>query len=291
MSVAVGFLARGGEGAQDAVRAFVRSYKEMPAEYPHDLIVMVKGWSAADGDIAAIFAGIDHLIIELPDDGFDWGAYMRTARQLDHEWIVFFNTHTRLASTGWLRKMMDAAGESVGIVGATASWGSVYTPLMAAWPAVMFTYRNRGLFKACVGAGLRIGEFLIWALPLRISFAPAPNPHVRSNGFLMRRQLFCDYADTVKIPLSKHAAYKLESGRRGLTRYVMSRGLRPVIAGADGRAYQIPDWPLSRTFQNPDQSNLLISDNQTRLYAQSSDEQRKLMEGAAWYGFRPADSR
>lgn len=282
MSVAVAFLARGGEGAADAVRAFVQSYRELPADYPHDLFVLVKGWSAADGDIAAMFAGIDHRIVHLPDDGFDWGAYMRTARQLDHEWILFLNTHSRIQCGGWLRKMMEVTSPSVGIVGATASWGTIYNPLISLWPAIAFTYRSRGFFKAFAGGMIRAIQFPFHAIPTRIAFAAAPNPHIRSNGFLIRRQTFNDFADTVELPHSKVAAHKLESGRRNMTRFVIAQGMVPVVAGADGRAYRISEWPDSRTFQNPDQSNLLIADNQTRLYAGSSEENRRYMEKAAW---------
>ena len=207
MKVAVAYLARGGPGAADSVRAFLDSYKDMPADYAHDLFVMVKGWPTSERDeLARLLSCVDHAVIELPDDGFDWGAYIRTARTLDHEWLVFFNTHSGIQSAGWLRKMMAAASDTIGVVSATASWGSIYNPLMSAWPAVVFTYRNRGLFKAFVGGMLRVLQFPLHAIPARIFFAAPPNPHVRSNGFLVRRKLFCEFADSVEIPQTKFAA-------------------------------------------------------------------------------------
>jgi hypothetical protein len=60
--------------------------------------------------------------------------------------------------------------------------------------------------------------------------------------------------------------YKFEHGRQSMTHQLLKRGLEPLVVGRDGRAYGKEEWYESRTFHSGDQSNLLISDNHTRLY-------------------------
>ena len=91
-----------------------------------------------------------------------------------------------------------------------------------------------------------------------------PNPHLRSNAFLLRRSLFVEFAAQARFPRTKRDTHRLESGRKGLTRFMQSRGLAPVVVGRDHQAYASAQWIEARTFRTPGQPNLLISDNQTR---------------------------
>ena len=59
-----------------------------------------------------------------------------------------------------------------------------------------------------------------------------------------------------------------------MTLQLLKKGLEPLIVGRDGRAYCKEEWYESRTYHSGDQSNLLISDNQTRLYAGQDREMR-----------------
>ena len=63
---------------------------------------------------------------------------------------------------------------------------------------------------------------------------------------------------------------------------LLKRGLEPLIVGRDGRAYGKDEWYESRTYHSGDQSNLLISDNLTRLYAGQDREMRWRYACAAW---------
>ena len=66
---------------------------------------------------------------------------------------------------------------------------------------------------------------------------------------------------------NKMECYKFEHGRQSMTQQLLKKGLEPLIVGRDGRAYGKDEWYESRTYHSGDQSNLLISDNLTRLYA------------------------
>jgi len=97
------------------------------------------------------------------------------------------------------------------------------------------------------------------------SFPQFPNPHVRTNGFLIerRRMLGFDPQDIRE----KLDACAFESGPNGLTTQLRRAGLSAIVVGRDGGGWDVDEWPRSRTFRLQDQANLLISDNQSRKFA------------------------
>ena len=59
-------------------------------------------------------------------------------------------------------------------------------------------------------------------------------------------------------------------------------GLRALIVGRDRRAYDVEEWPQSRTFRTHLQENLAVADNQTRGYLAGSPAARQLLTECAW---------
>lgn len=264
MSLALVYLARGASGGLPSVKAFFEAYCAYPPGCPHSLIVIIKGWKGVKGEEEAkkIAEAHEAKVIGLPDDGFDWGGYMRVAPLLSHDWVFFINTHSRPRIKGWLdllKKTTEEPGMNVGAVGATASYESFIpgflTPIQNALKLIGFTWNK---------------------------FPSFPNPHLRSNAFLVRRQLFIDFTATQKIPSCKRDAWLLESGRDGFTAFLMDRGLKPLVTGANGKYYTLDQWINSGTFRVPGQPNLLIEDNQTRAYDTVNKNYKKRLEMRAW---------
>jgi hypothetical protein len=112
-----------------------------------------------------------------------------------------------------------------------------------------------------------------------------PNPHIRSNGFIIRRtDLLREFPS---IDPGKHAAHLFESGPRGLTTRLLAAGKSAVVVGRDGRAYLPHEWPSSNTFRLDNQPNLLIGDNQTRSFPQLPRAERQTQAYLTW-AIRPA---
>jgi glycosyltransferase involved in cell wall biosynthesis len=108
-----------------------------------------------------------------------------------------------------------------------------------------------------------------------------PNPHIRSNVFMLRRE------DLVKMPLIEGGDPKLvgcafESGADGLSARILKRGERLLLVGANGQAYDIPEWADAGCFRSNGQWNLLATDNQTRAFETFSDAERKTNSILAW---------
>ncbi len=117
-------------------------------------------------------------------------------------------------------------------------------------------------------------------------FRPFPNPHLRSNAFMISRQLLIDL--DFKLDNTKGATNRFESGPDGLPTALAQRGLSSVLVGADGVGYEVADWPKSVTFRLGDQANVLVTDNQTRGFSAMSKWQKTLHERMTWGDFLSA---
>jgi SAM-dependent methyltransferase len=287
MATAVVYLARGADGGLPAAVTFFDAYRRCPPRFAHDLIVIAKGWGQQRERAVMIALAQAHggSVVELPDDGFDWGAYMRLAPTLTHEWICFLNTHSRPQVDGWLDLLSAPAREAasrVGAVGATASWETVLPSLRLPSPAT-------------TGVLLLYPLNALWNLARRLRncwhFDDFPNPHLRSTAFLVRRDLFVEFASQHKIPRTKDESLRLESGKRGLTAFLRSKGFQVLVRGADAKTFGPEDWNASETFRMPGQRNLLIGDNQTLTYDMADPPLKQKLEQAAWgHAFSQEDS-
>jgi hypothetical protein len=123
-----------------------------------------------------------------------------------------------------------------------------------------------------------LGEMGLWD-PARY-FPPFPNYHVRTNAFMAARETLARVRiGTVFFKLS---AFMFESGYDSLTNQILRLGLRPLIVGRDGQAYEKERWHLARTFRQGCQENLLVADNQTDDYADADAARRAELSKFAW---------
>jgi len=109
---------------------------------------------------------------------------------------------------------------------------------------------------------------------------PFPNPHLRSNAFLISRELMNRVWPNFIV--TKRGAYLWENGRKGFTPRIQGLNLRVLVAGKDGHSYAPDEWPRSGTFRQDNQQNLLVADNQTRGYDEADAEKRRQLSMYAW---------
>lgn len=189
-------------------------------------------------------AQVPHEGIFLPDTGFDLGAYFAAASRVNEDLVCFFNTSSEISSQEWLQKLFVNLDQlDVGIVGAS---GSYEAPQHAGLPCT-----------------------------------PFPNPHLRTNAFLIDRKLFLSTRPNAPFT-TKLDAHLFEHGVRGLTRRLVCEGLKALVVGKDGRGYEPAWWIRSATFRQGAQSNLLVKDNQTSAYAGAAIPQKRFLFNLAW---------
>jgi hypothetical protein len=251
----------------EPLREFLRSYHEHPPGAEHELVIALNGARSESADessraaLLAELAGTQHRLFALEKPVLDLAAYDAAARGLEHPRICLVNSYSVGLTDGWLgllSQALDAPG--VGLVGASGSWES-----QAEW------VRGRPRHWAYQLLTLRAA---------RSDYPRFANPHVRTTGFMIGRELLLEMGlDAVR---DKRTAYLQESGRASMTRHVQERGLRAVVVGRDGRSYDVDDWPLSRTFRIGEQENLLIADKQTRDYERAAPRTRRRLCRDSW---------
>lgn len=347
MTIAVLYLARCAEGLEP-FRKFRESYRHHPAGIAHDLVVIYKGFTepGALADARAVFADTPHTGLELPDTGFDIGAYLAAAGMIAHDYVCCINTFTEILAENWLAALhRHASLPDVGIAGATASYESMYESIRLLTRMVWLCREDRIPYDPRISAyfdfileqqcpawkanGLarllrkrsplsKLKALLIkrphrhlkqrrrWPIlrqqlqqrwdtytqegqPMArlLHFPRFPNPHIRSNGFLVRRK---DLLDARRAPIDdKLDACEVESGADSLTWQLRRRGLRAVLVDRHGTGYDVDGWWRSKTFRLGDQRDLLMADNRTRDYDSMTPEARITHAVMSWgdYLMRP----
>ncbi|MFM0013701.1 glycosyltransferase family 2 protein [Paraburkholderia sediminicola] len=111
-------------------------------------------------------------------------------------------------------------------------------------------------------------------------FPRFPNAHIRSNGFIIRRDVLLDFFR--KISTSKRDSYGFESGPDGLSARIARSGKALALVDRNGAVHVPADWPKSRTFRLGNQEDLLMSDNQTKAFDALSPAQRATYQLMSW---------
>jgi hypothetical protein len=306
--IGVVYLCRYAEGEPPG-RNFVNTYRAHPAGVAHDFHVIFKGFPDQRklAESRALFAGLPINPIELDDTGYDIGSYLAAAKIVSNSRLIFFNGFTELLADDWLKKFDNAlSSPGVGLVGATGSWQSLssyYEVLirLGLHETRQFSDRltERGSEETAGGQGdqtikgngedrraAALGRGLYLLLRpdryfLRLyEYGRYPNPHVRSNAFMIERARFL----SLHMPsfAKKSGAYRFESGRRSMTKQIMAQGLKPVVVGRDGTIYDIQEWKAASTYWVGQQANLIAADRRTNQYANGSRDRRTRLQDYAW---------
>lgn len=107
-----------------------------------------------------------------------------------------------------------------------------------------------------------------------------PNPHIRSNAFMVRRDDFL--ATPLQEGTDKTSGSVFESGSSGMSGTILASGRRLLVVGANGQGYELPDWPSCGAFRSGSQSNLLVSDNQTDAFDAMNPEVKLTHQIMTW---------
>jgi hypothetical protein len=280
------------------LRRFLASYRAHRAGADHELVILWNGTTPDQrAELSHHLVDVPHVSLTLADPVQDLAAYREASDELSHARLCFLNSHSVIGADDWLAKL-DAALPSDGpaIVGATGSWMSVRSAylhllgLSTAYRGVLPPRRailsEIGRMNAQLGAegGVSVptplGTRLELAARRVLQTRAFPTAHVRTNAFLLGRELFSRLV--TGQPRNKLDAYGLEAGPHSLTAQVLSAGGRVRVVDSEGSAYGPDAWNRSATFWQPDQDRLMVADNQTRLYTQGSELRRQLLAGWAW---------
>jgi len=250
---------------------FIRSYRRFASGIDHELVIALKGFANLDDakPFLDLAEGIRFVPVFVPDQGFDLGTYFHVYPQRPSERFCFLNSNAEPLAPDWLRKLSNALDtQNMGLVGATGSFESLASDCLRELKGGRSLNRRNPLRG--------------WLAFLRLvrNYPRFPNPHIRTNAFLIRRETLDRLAPLVVR--DKTDAWRFESGRRSLTAQVIDQGLKIALVDSLGKICFPDDWPSSRTFRSGDQSHLLVADNQTRAFAEASAETRASLSSMSW---------
>jgi hypothetical protein len=121
-------------------------------------------------------------------------------------------------------------------------------------------------------------------------FLPFPNPHIRSNGFMVQRERLLSFS-SAQVQ-KKLDACAFESGADSLTVQIRKAGLSAIIVDNNGRGYDVENWSTGQLFRVGNQGGLLLTDNQSRAFENMSAGARVTHARITWgdyLGVRPGD--
>lgn len=264
----------------DSFLSFVDSYIENPAGINHDLLIIFKG---VDNDRSIVKPYISFLIEKnivykflFFNKGFDIDAYFFATQEYTADLYYFLNSNSILLSNNWLLNSYKAISRdnTIAIIGSTGSYLSYYSSVFLqakyGWEfdkGFFYNYRKYKLF---------LKAFFYW----RFLFKSFPNSHIRTNAFIIKKELLSQIKHTLLT--TKLKAYQFESGRNSLTNQIRKLGYQFLIIDKKGDTYNDDQWKSSNTFWSGSQENLVVSDNQTRIYDNASSKEKKSMNTLAW---------
>lgn len=257
---------------------FLKSYSLNDCGVEHELIIVFNGYQNFDQikphlNILNLKYSLNPNYLTL-SQGQDIDAYYFVASKLSHDIVLFLNTFSIILDRDWLKKYIINFKDNVGLISATSSNQSYFSSVF--YNNKFLPDLNKGLLSNIRKCKLFLKAFFYW----RFLFNSFPNPHVRTNGFMIRRELFISLK--YKPLKSKFKAYQFESGKNSLTNQVFRKKYQVLVIDKNGQSYTKQNWNASNTFWRSNQENLLISDNQTRIYSNASDEEKLLLTKAAW---------
>ena len=214
--------------------------------------------------------GLSCEFIHVKDEGFDLGSYLTVAKKYQYQYMCFMNSFSRILHENWLFYLYRAIKkDDIGMAGCSGSAASMVPPKYQ-------TRKGIALWKMI----LRPAVIPLIRVYRKFYFEEFPNFHVRTNAFIIKRELFLKLK--FNALLTKSSAYRLESGKLGISRQIEAMGLNLAIVAKDGEVFYKKDWHLSNIFWSGNQGNLMISDNQTDDYEYGSILRKNFLRGCAW---------
>jgi hypothetical protein len=256
-------------------RRFLASYREYDPGCAAELVLVAKGFpgSMLPDPYAQLAQDVVTTIVHVSDDGVDITAFGLAAAQLDYDVICLVNSFSRGRCAGWLALLAaPVLADRADLAGASGTYESTST---TAWRQTRADMAARPAWRAGVTLAARLPNHVrLWA-----SFPAFPNPHLRTNGLVLRRApLAAGRASRVR---TKWQALRFESGWRGLTRRALTDD-RAVVVGRDGAVSPPDAWPSTSTYRSGEQENLLLADNRTDDYDAADPETRRHLRQLTW---------
>jgi hypothetical protein len=252
----------------------------------YKIYIIFKGWEEKKYiNPKTFFSNIKKNIsfFYFSDDGFDLGTYFKILKYVDEEYIYFFNSTSRIVDDNFFKFSINAMfDKKLGLLG----WAGSFGTLRPSIKKIFFKLKiNIIINKNFINT---IKDLLIdvIAFPRHLylykNFPKFPNPHVRSNAFLIKKDLYEEFSKISKYPETKIEACELESGKNGLTKFVQKKGYDVKVVNSKNKIFDIRECDKSETWRTGDRQHVLVADNGTFFYEKMPISRKLFKEYSAW---------
>ena len=109
------------------------------------------------------------------------------------------------------------------------------------------------------------------------------NPCIRINAILVKTSIWLEYFNDLDIK-NKIIKYNAETGQNSFYNFLLKKKKKVTVVRSDGKyVTNHAQWKNFVPFRNSAQhSKLIISDNHTRFFENSTRERKKILEKETW---------
>ena len=248
----------------NSLKNFIEKYQNFKSGIDHELLICFKLLNNNQiNSIKSLLKTINYIeYIDKNDfNDFDIGSYKRVAEDFSSRLIFFLNGNSYPNCNNWLKLVFDNYVEK-SIIATSASNLSLFSSLKLKKIYKFFSFY------------LKFKEY-------KKNYNSFPNPHIRTNGFLINSDDFTTFMKDKNIK-NKEDAWIIESGKLGLTNYFKSKGFDIYVVNSDGEKFLENNWILSETFNYKNQDKYIISDNQIRKYLNQINAEKQISQYKTW---------
>ena len=248
------------------LKQFINSYKKYKAGTNHDLLICFKNFSKNDPIFDTNELNEVKFIKFLDNhsqNDYDWHSYSRVAKNYKDKIVFFMNCHSFPIVDDWLKKFYDNY-EKKTLLGPGGSKASMVNDALNG-------IHSSNKIKS-----------ILYAISNFYDFGFFPNPHIRSNCFMISAENYLGLKLTERYMLKKKGTWINESGRNGMTNQLKRKNFNILVVNSEGKAFIEKDWNKSNTYAINDQSKLIISDKYSRIYDNSNETEKLQISKQVW---------
>ena len=262
----VAYVAYGPLGIEH-LKKFIKNYEKYESGFEHDLLICFKNFS----DYSKIQEWkkiININFIEFYDreikNDFDIGSYFRIAKKYSDRLIFFLGTYAAPIVRNWLKILINNY-EPKSVLGTMGSYASM--------PSQFFNFYYNQYTKF---------QQIRWGLYHMIKVKLFPNPHIRTNGFMISAKDFLSLKYDRNKFVKKIETNYFEGGRFGMSNQLLSKGFKLFIVNSDNKKFDLDDWYKSDTYCLNHQEKLLFTDKRTNEYHLADTSEKKKLTKHTW---------
>ena len=251
---------------RENLKQFINNYLKFDAGSKHELVICFKNFDKQDdifkiGELKLI--NYTEFLDNNKFNDYDWGSYRRISKKYYDKIIFFMNCHCRPLVNNWLRHFKNNYTEKT-LLGPAGSYESMVNSALKG-------KHSKSKIKS-----------IFYAISNLVDFPLFPNPHIRSNCFMISASNFLDLKLNKFYKYKKKGTWINESGRMGMTNQLKRKKFNIYVINSDGNKFKENEWQKSDTYALNKQSKLIIEDKFSLIFKNKKDNERLNFQNSIW---------